>query len=93
MEEPIALLNYGTASINPALWDSVVSQRRLHSLRTHSLARGHKANRWETISGQWSLEKYAEVTTQAAAVGMDEMYFSKSFLDRAGAGDGDGEWG
>lgn len=49
--------------------DSIVLQKQLHSLRTHSLARGHKANRRETISGQWSLAKYAEVTTQAVAVG------------------------
>lgn len=47
--------------------DALVSQSQLHSQRTHSLAWGHKANRRETISGQWSLEKYAEVTAPAAA--------------------------
>lgn len=29
---------------------------------------GHRTNRWETISEQWSLEKYTEVTIKAAAV-------------------------
>lgn len=54
--------------MSPALWETQELYKEVLLSKNSQSSWGHKTNRRETISEQWSLKKYAKVTIKAAAV-------------------------